>query len=643
MGRIHLLGDDVINKIAAGEVVDRPASVVKELVENALDAGAANVEVSLELGGARSIAVTDDGSGMDPEDAALALRRHATSKIAAADDLFNIKTMGFRGEALAAIASVSRFSLATTRRGAETGIKLTVQGGEAPASWPWNGPAGTTVVVENLFYNVPVRAKFLKAPATELGHCLELMHAFALCHPGVAFTLRHNGREQFRAPALAAVSSPEIGEEALRERAKAVLGKDAAALVYVRTSGRHGDLEALASPPGVEKASGKHLHTFVNGRWVKDKVLRYGILRGYHSHLLKGRFPVAVVHLRLDPSLVDVNVHPAKTEVRFQYPDEVQSLVALALRQVIREAQWVKPAAVPDFGAGTAPLPGAAAANLGAFSAPSGAQRSGTGPARLAGFTPSRRSFGGMRAGAPDAAAFVADKSSLDALLAAPAAEASGRAAALPAGELPLIAPEPEPPVPWDDLAYLGAFDRCYLLFAAEGRLLAVDQHAFHERVLYERLVRDRQLLTRSQQLLVPEALELSPSEVASLRARWPQLAARGFDYQAEGDTTVLVKAVPALLAGRDLADLFADLGRDLAGDDESGSEPADTNSELARLILAKAACHAAVRAGEELPENELKQLLAEAATVDFFHNCPHGRRVFKWWTRGQVARWFDR
>ena len=196
--------------------------------------------------------------------------------------------------------------------------------------------------------------------------------------------------------------------------------------------------------------------------------------------------------------------------------------------------------------------------------------------------------------------------------------------------------------VPWDELEFLGAFDRCYLFFAWGGRMLVMDQHAFHERVLFERLTRDASLMKQSQQLLVPEAVELSPVELATLRERWPALKGRGFDYQVEGETTVVIRAVPSLLAGRDLAELFADLGHS-HGEQRADSEPTDTNTETLRLILAKTACHAAVRAGEELPANELRQLLAEARDIDFYHNCPHGRRVFRWWSRGQVARWFDR
>jgi len=660
MGRIQLLDDDVINKIAAGEVVERPASVVKELVENAIDAGATAVTVALELGGTRRIVVADNGAGMPEDDATAALRRHATSKIHAADDLYRIATMGFRGEALASIAAVSRFSLTTVERGAAAGVKVTLSDTGEQLVLPFGGAAGTSISVENLFYNMPVRAKFLKAPATELSHCLELVQAFALCHPAVAFTVTHNGREHFHVTAGVPEAERLFGEATMRERALAVLGKDAAQLEYVRSASRFGELEALVSPPGLEKATGKNLYMFVNGRWVKDKVLRYGILRGYHSHLLKGRFPVAVVHLHTDPALVDVNVHPAKTEVRFQYPEEVQSLIALAIRDRLRQATW---AAAPESPNATAAL---SETSRGSVPAPVGSAFAGPPPRPLAAERPlsplegaaassraprrapfaasvrETRSFQGAGRVPFDEtfyAAPVHDKAGLDALLASPHIAP----AAYPSAQEPDFIQEAAATgiIPWDELQYLGAMGRCYLFFAAGDRLLVLDQHAFHERVLFERLARDESLLKQSQKLLVPEAVELGPVEIQVLRKRQEALASRGFAYELEeSGTTVLVRAVPSLLAGRDLAGLFADLGREVG---DMGDEPTDSNAEMARLILAKTACHAAVRAGEELPENELRQLLAEASTVDFYHNCPHGRRVFRWWSQPQVARWFDR
>jgi len=677
LGSIRLLEDDVINKIAAGEVVERPASVVKELVENALDAGATEIEINLELGGIRSIVVTDNGAGMAADDARLAMRRHATSKIRGADDLFKISTMGFRGEAIASIAAVSRFSLATctgTEPAGQGGVKLLGPTSDTPEPppRPWNGPRGTTVAVENLFYNMPVRAKFLKAPATEFSHCLELIQAFALAQPHVGFTVRHNGREQLRLAAVPTNDLPGFGAAVLQERGQSILGSAGPALIYLQSSGRFGELEALISPPGVEKATGKSIFTFANGRLVKDKVLRYGILRGYHSHLLKGRFPVVLLHLRCDPALIDVNVHPAKTEVRFQYPDEVQNLIALAIRGALRSGAWAaaelvaRPLAqhreLEDLATATSPLPASgspypnttATPNFSgadvpraAFLRPSAAAYAPSGDLSLARPSrpaqppaqarPSVRSFGGAAttsgASTWPAAAPVIDKAGIDRLLA-------GLTVPTELDEV-IDSSKNASGIDWDQLEYLGAFDRCYLMFAQKQQLLVVDQHAFHERILFERLVADASLLAQSQRLLVPEALELSPTEVAQLKHRAHELKRRGFDFKSEGPTTLLVTAVPTLLAGRDLSALFSELAQDLSI--APGSEPTASNAEMTRLILATAACHAAVRAGEELPPAELRQLLAQARQVDFVHNCPHGRRVFKWWSNQQVAQWFDR
>ena len=419
---------------------------------------------------------------------------------------------------------------------------------------------------------------------------------------------------------------------------RAVLGRDIPPLTYVRASSRFGDLEALVSAPGVEKSSGKFLFTFVNGRLVRDRVMRYGILRGYHSHLLKGKFPLVVLHLRSDPALIDVNVHPAKTEVRFQYPDEVQNLIALGIRDQLRSGAWAAPeqvnppsATVSSFTAAGGPAVRREPVVL-ASTAAEGVERSfnrasasrsilstrsagpvmpQTSPGRLGDaprdpWTPEAR---------PWTTSPVVDRAGIDALLAS-TSDAPMHIGVPDAVTAPV--PEsatdrvPDPALNWPDLDYLGSFAKCYLLFGTPTHLLAVDQHAFHERILYERLLRDASLLTQSQRLLVPESIDLAPAQVAQLRLRQAALSARGFTFHIDSDTTLEVKAVPSLLAGRDLPGLFADLGEDISAFEVDGGhkEPTDSNAELARLILANMACHAAVRAGEELPDNELKQLL---------------------------------
>lgn len=638
MGSIQLLNDEVINKIAAGEVVERPSSVVKELVENAIDAGASRIEVRLELGGTSVISVSDDGYGMDRADAGVALQRHATSKIKETDDLFQIQTMGFRGEALASIASVSKFTLCTIQDGSAIGTKVTAQGGAEVVVRDWNGPRGTTITVESLFYNVPVRAKFLKSPATEFAQCLELMHSISLCHPGIGFTLFHNNKEHFSVPAITPLGKGSIGEEALTVRARAVIGKDAAALIYVQDENRYGRIEALVSPPGVEKNSGKHMHLFVNGRWVKDKTIRYGVMRGYHTHLLKGRYPVAVIHMQMDPTLVDVNVHPAKTELRFQYPADVQSLLAQAIRKALRNPVWVAATGANLPAGGTDTVGAAEAGTIPGYrsGASTGTRQAESFPARYSGTTTSIQSFrSNYRAEAgSQAIGEVSGSEDIDRLLHSHPPSFSVDCATDEVGTIDREV------IPWNELDYVGCFADCYLLFSDQNRMLAVDQHAFHERILYERLKNDRALLGQRQRLLVPEVVQLAPSQVAYLKSQLTELIKQGFELEFVGEDCVVVKAVASILAGKDLVALVNELAVDPSEPDIA--EYAN-RLDASDLTLATIACHSAVRAGEKLSDDDLQLLIREAGKVDFYHNCPHGRRVFRWWNKSQVARWFDR
>ena len=772
MGKIAMLDEGIINKIAAGEVVERPSSVLKELIENALDAGTKSIEVEIESGGVRKIVVRDHGSGMEPEDARLAVRRHATSKITSVDDLFQVHSLGFRGEALASIAAVSEFSLQTAANESGQGLKLTTDGGEDFRESSWNGIRGTVVTVANLFHNVPARLKFLKTTATESSHCLEVMQHAALCSPGVGFILRHNGKELMRlapvavehssssvANKMAKVAKPEasqdaeisllpppFGEQAIRQRTADLLGSDkAASLLYLCETSSHGRVEGLISPPGYEVASTKQLYTFVNNRAVKDRTIRYGILRGYHSHLLKGRYPVAVLHIQMDPALIDVNVHPAKTEVRFQYGGEVQNMIALAIRGKLRGAAWssnyteaksadsshVAPnhrgqaaTVFSDFKtAFSDQTPSAKSSSAWAKSDLSSGQSTGVWPTSARGNAPTdgigslpgrpaNSSYKPVSAGASvrvqgyaglsDGLNSQGDSSFQDYNSHQsgqdPTCSTTGPGRSdYPTADLAVDrrarrgeGNRDRAIIPWDELQYLGSFAKCYLIFAAplgieletdsiepnidklsnqeryygrrEGNdgggsgaqgyksvqqssgehLLVVDQHAFHERILFERLSNNPALLGNSQQLLVPEALVLAPTVVSNLADGLGDLKARGFDFAVLNETTIEVRSVPAILSNSDLETLFVDLtGIDASLKDDL--EPADTNAELSRLILATIACHSAVRAGEHLSTDDLQMLLSEAGQVDFYHNCPHGRRVFKWWSRTEVARWFDR
>lgn len=631
MGRIQLLDDLLINKIAAGEVVERPASVVKELVENCLDAGATRITVELTEGGKKRILVADNGAGMDRDDAVLALTRHATSKIKQDEDLFNLSTMGFRGEALASIAAVSKFTLVTCEQGKTEGVRVLSEGGATPDITSWQAPSGTTITVEDLFFNVPVRAKFLKTANTEYGNVLELMQSLALAWPQVDFTLVHNGKEQLRAAAVA--SSLGHTDDVLRKRFTQIFKQEATTpMVSAAAEGSYGQISAIVSAPGVEKATARDIYMFVNGRFVKDKALRFAILRGYHSHLLRGKYPIVVMFLTLDPGLVDVNVHPSKTEVRLQFASELQGMIAMAIRDALRRAEWSAPtdpvkerSTVFDL-AGEEASPGRAWASPVVHSHSSSEESS----------KPSRASW--AFAPTSSAGAAFSERSTL------PLQSRSAFGASL-FGDQPLAIPnaQSEAAIPWRELVYLGSISDCYLLFShgdrrGGARLLAVDQHAFHERVLYEKLCNNANLLKRSQSLLVPEVLTFSPSEIESLKECQQVMEANGFRLGFVANDTVEVLAVPMILAKADAEVVLQAFMRRADSD-----TPMETNVGLAHDMLSTMACHGAVRAGEALGEDELRTLLAEAQDVDFFHNCPHGRRVFRWWDEQQIGRWFDR
>lgn len=666
MGRIQLLNEQLINKIAAGEVVERPASVVKELVENSLDAGASRIVVELSEGGRKRILISDNGSGMDKNDAVLALQRHATSKISKDEDLFLLNTMGFRGEALASIASVSKFTLMTCEQGKTEGTRVSTDGGNDPTVCAWQSSGGTTIVVEDLFFNIPARAKFLKTAATEYGNILELMQSLALAWPHVDFTLVHNGKEQLRAPALErptgreALESTLPEETILRQRWKQIFKTDAdLPMIYASGENSYAEMRALISAPGVEKATPRDIYLFVNGRYVKDKTLRFAVLRGYHSHLLKGKYPVAALFVAVDPGLIDVNVHPNKTEVRLQFSSEIQGMIAMAMRDALRKAEWSGRGGSAYTESTLAEGGLRVAADAGSFDSDLASDLSSDLSPRSSSTSSSVASAAsGVFASPPSKSSSYGARPSFNAGFSTPAVTTEtglglsdhGRSFVGSLGsafqaESQMVSslPQTEEVIPWGELSYMGSIADCYLLFShgsrREGaRLLAVDQHAFHERILYERLCNNAEILQRSQSLLVPESLTFRAEEIESLKECEGLLQSNGFRVEFVDATTVELHAVPLLLARADAEMLLrAFIERN------DRALPLETNAGLAHDLLATMACHAAVRAGEALGEGELKALLREASEVDFFHNCPHGRRVFRWWSEQQMGRWFDR
>ncbi len=575
MRRIHVLPPGLVNQIAAGEVVERPASVVKELVENALDAGARNVSVDVEEGGLALVRVADDGSGMEREDAVLALERHATSKLRDAEGLAAIRTMGFRGEALPAIASVSRLRLDTAPGEDGSGYRVEVEGGAEPALSEVARPRGTTVEVRDLFFNTPARRKFMRAASTEAGHVTEAVIRLALARTDVGFTVRSSSR----------VSISSRAGASLADRAAHALGRDAHRHLVPVDAGR-GDLRvhgAVCSPDRSE-ATGRALYLFVNGRWVRDRGAAHAVLRAFAGSLPAGRHPAGVLFIELPHARVDVNVHPQKHEVRFADAREAYDAVFHAVAGALRTAPWL------------------------------GRARDG-GPATIA---------------ADHAPASLAAEEAADVL-------AWGRTSRPPAGSgattpvqpgssgLPLEDDPGRPREYFASLRYLGQLARTYLLCEAPGgALVVVDQHASHERLLFHRLreaLRARAVAV--QPFLLPQIVSLSPAAARALEDGAGELRRLGLDVEPFGGDSFAVKGAPAELGGVDLEALLGDLAGQLAE-----VERASAVEEAFHGLLATMACHAAVRANQDVSAEEARALLDGLDAVDFKARCPHGRPV---------------
>jgi DNA mismatch repair protein MutL len=574
--RIARLSETLVNQIAAGEVVERPASVLKELCENALDAGARHITVDLQAGGTREIQVSDDGVGMDAEDALLAVERHATSKLRSEAELSSIATLGFRGEALPAIASVSHFKLTTRPRGAEVATEVRVDGGGAPIVAEVGAPFGTRVTVQDLFFNTPARRKFLKRPQTEAAHCTEVVSRLMLARPDVGFTLRSEGRT---------ILSVSAGTP-LRERVALVLGKDSLELlVALEVSGAEIGLTGFVGAPDLNAATGQKVQLFVNGRAIRDRSLAHAVARAYQNLLPPGRYPLAVVFVTLPLDRVDVNVHPQKAEVRFADARSVYEAVAHGVARALRPAPWLVKEGEGGY----------------------------TTPTAYATSTPT---------------AYTTPTPTVYATLApAPIEAPSHESLFTPLGF-------------FSSLRYLGQVAQTYLVCESlQGAVVILDQHAAHERVLFERLRTSRaRAELRSQRLLLPVVVELGVSELATLSAQAARLHALGFEIEPFGGQSLSVTAVPSALADlpiepvlRDLADQLASTGSTHAG--------ADAESE----ILATMACHAAVRAHEPMSEELVRGLLGALDSIDYKVRCPHGRPVVTELTLAELERRVER
>ena len=598
---IRQLPDTLINQIAAGEVVERPASVVKELVENALDAGARRIDIDLEDGGIRLIRIRDDGGGIDPVELPLAVQRHATSKIASIDDLEAVATLGFRGEALPSVASVSRFRLTSRRAGSEHGALLQVDGGKVGEVTPHAHPPGTTVEVRDLFYNVPARRKFLRAERTELSHIEDWLRTLALARPDVELRVAHNGKPSRRWKGEAQLQEGTMLSDV---RLHEALGEDFSRnALRVDHAGAGMRLHGWIAQPAYNRASADQQYLYVNGRSVRDRNVSHAIRQAYADVLFHGRHPAYVLFLELDPRGVDVNVHPAKHEVRFRESRLVHDFVYRTLHQALAETR-----------AGATSTSTHAAAVSNAWSMPA----------------PQQSSIGLRVADAPSAyAALYAPR---DAATFPDAAASPATVAAMP---MPDDAPGGMPPLGFAVAQLHGI----YILAENADGLVVVDMHAAHERIGYEKLkaAHDGAGL-RTQPLLVPASIAVSEREADVAEREADTLAQLGFEVQRSGPQSLLLRSVPALLAHGDVEALLRDVLTDLR---EHGTtrRVAETRDEL----LSTMACHGAVRANRRLTVHEMNALLREMEATERSGQCNHGRPT---WTRfglAEMDRWFLR
>jgi DNA mismatch repair protein MutL len=589
MSRIHVLPPGLVNQIAAGEVVERPASVVKELVENALDAGARAISIDVEEGGLALVRVADDGCGMDRDDALLALERHATSKLHDAAGLATISTMGFRGEAIPAIASVSRFRLDTAPGADGHGTRVEVDGGAPPQISAVSRARGTTIEVRDLFFNTPARRKFMRAGPTEAGHVTEAVVRLALARPDVSFQLRSGGRL-----ALATRSGEPLGERAVH-----ALGREAQRhLVPVDAERGSVRVRGAVCSPDHSEATSRSVYLFVNGRWVRDRSAAHAVLRAFAGSLPAGRHPAGVLFVELPLGRVDVNVHPQKHEVRFADAREVQDAIFHAVAGALRTAPWL--------GRASAAEPVAREPGVDALAGPVGAPADEA--AGVLAWARAARPPEGSGASLPHGRPGDDDGAT------APLAFAvrSDDGAARPAGY-------------FGALRFVGQHARTYLVCEAPGGgLVVIDQHASHERMLFHRLREAfRARAVPIQPFLLPQVVTVPPAAARALEGGLDELRRLGLDVEPFGGDAFAVKGAPAALGGVDLAALLGDLAGQLA-EVERGSAVDDAFHDL----LATMACHAAVRANQELSAEEARALLDGLDAIDFKARCPHGRPV---------------
>jgi DNA mismatch repair protein MutL len=666
MNRVRLLPEQVANQIAAGEVIERPASIVKELVENSLDAGATRITVEIQAGGRSLVRVTDDGFGMNRDDALLCLERHATSKIVRAEDLAAIATMGFRGEALPSIASVSRFTLTTRERDSDSpeGTQIIVNGGKIIEVKAAGCAPGTSVEVRQLFFNLPARRKFLRTEETEAAHVQHYLTLAALAYPEVAFTFVKDTRPIWQLPAQRRGDDAAAKLSALRERLRTLLGD--VKLIEVDFTIEHADSSPTtdetesfenASPdptqrvprttsfrvwgligaPGVSRATREDQHIFVNRRPVENRGINFALLEGYHTALMKGRYPVCCLFLEINPAAVDVNIHPAKREVKFHREGEVRRSVAEAVRQALltfhanqhpvpsppRKAEELfGRSESSEIGTTTDVIPESFTPTLPQFPAsatlpPSSAVQ----PALKMGFAPARPT-----SPAPLPASVTEHAPRTTHPLSAATASPTGSASAPPLLAVPL--------------RLVGVIGRLYVVLESDRGLVLLDQHAAHERILFEQMLErlERKELAPSQKLLLPETIELAPRDATFLRGQLEELTRLGVGLSEFGEQTFLLDALPPFVKVGDARRFALDLVDELKAAGEGVN-----SARLGEHVVVKTVCRHAVKANDPLAGRELENLVEDLRRCAMPYTCPHGRPTLIEMNYRELERKFGR
>jgi len=595
--KIRRLPEELTLKIAAGEVIERPASILKELLENAVDAGATAVRIELTKGGCSAIRIEDNGSGIPADEAPLAFERFATSKIDAFEDLYGVSSFGFRGEALPSIAAIARVELTTRIEGDLSGTKVVAQAGRIVEVTQVGCPVGTSIIVSQIFENVPVRKKFLKSEATEQGYCLETLHCAALACHQVRIDARVNGRNLFSIPATTRQE----------ERVTLILGQETGEqLLAVSGAGEDGLLlKGFVSRPGWSRSSARHLYCFVNRRHVKDPLVNHALMTAYRNTLEARRYPVAVLHLECPPGFVDVNCHPAKMEVRFQNPRAVYGLVVESALSALSGLPAEQPSVPQPPRQGAIPT----AAYEGRIREALKRYHLHTGASKLT--YPSQP----------------------------PLSRPSGQTS--PAVEISeATQPSPGParsPIVFSELTYLGPAGGPYLVFTGPDGLVLIDQHAAHERILFEKLREKSERSVVGQHLLMPEIHTLAPDHYETILACRPLLDDMGLHLEPFGDNTVIVKTIPALLPDLDPAGLIRDLV------DQAETDTASCLDTMKDRLLAVMACRGAVKAHHVLSPTEAGALCRDMDRTPFAATCPHGRPTYVLLSKRDLERMFKR